>query len=1044
VKIRLKFTLGLLWSAILPLACGMALSLWHVTDQTRTQTLAMTEQVLAVSCERLDGHFQRELAILQALAVSNAVRALDWQRAKPALRARIEEGISRADLFIMGRRDGLYYNTLVGNPYQGELVTMDDRDPQATPRHLREREYWRRLIADNVQHERRAVISAPLVSYTTGKLHIVAAVTVHDDSGQVIGLLGAGLPWGWLMPLLNQLQEQVRLGDGLTPRFLLVAPTGAYWYHWDSTRLAHGEPAPHDGEPAHTTHLITAESDSALAAAGRAMLAGQRGVALYPDPATGAGQVMVYGPIGSTGYALGMVIPERELYRPVRQQQGIFVGTAALAVALVVLLAWFAARRITTPILSLRQAAAALAEGRGPPLVAPRGDDELRDLTATFNTMAATLSQREADLRAIHERFELAMRGANEGLWDWHLPTNSIYLSPRWKTMLGFAESEIANDRAAMLALLHPDDVARVTRAHEDYLAGRLDHFDLEYRMRRKDGGYAVILSRGFAVRDAATGVAQRLVGTHVDISAQKRSERQLRELNQSLEQRVEARTAELALANRELAQEVQERGRAEAALRVALTAAESANRAKSIFLANMSHEIRTPMNAILGYTQLLQRNPQVSAAQREHLDIIARSGEHLLDLINDILALSKIEAGQEQLANAAFPLAPLCQELLQMFRFRAQDKGLTLDLELDPHLPPRVVADESKLKQILINLLGNAIKFTPRGGVTLQVVTLPGPEADHLRLVIAVRDTGVGIAEADLERIFDAFVQGKGLDLATGGTGLGLAISRRYARLMGGELTAESQLGVGSTFCLTVPVQMAVPGQAEPAAPPLGQKLLRLRPDHPGQRILIVDDQEANRTILTELLGSVGFATREAANGAEALAAIAAWQPHAVLLDWRMPVMSGQEVMEHLRAAPPAHPMRVIVVSASALEEDRQAILDQGADGYIAKPYHMEEITTELQRQLGLEYETVAADATGQDAAQWTPDELRRRLAALPAPLRDALRVAVQQLDLHQLRTHLPRVAEADAPLADHLGLLAGNYDYDTLLLHLGEPPAG
>ncbi|WP_088889251.1 PAS domain-containing protein [Leptolyngbya ohadii] len=352
------------------------------------------------------------------------------------------------------------------------------------------------------------------------------------------------------------------------------------------------------------------------------------------------------------------------------------------------------------------------------------------------------------------------------------------------------------------------------------------------------------------------------------------------------------------------------ERKQAEGSLRVAKEAAEAANRAKSIFLANMSHELRTPLNTILGFTQLMERDATLNLGQQEALSTINHSGKHLLNLINDVLEMSKIEAGRIILSVETFDLYRLLQALQEMFQIRSQAKQLTLHFELAENLPKYIKTDEGKLRQVLINLLGNAVKFTQAGSVILraglQTKTKQGEEpkasleriAD--RLQIAVEDTGCGIAPEDTVRLFQPFIQtGAGLQ-AGEGTGLGLAISRQFVQLMGGEIRVSSRVGQGTVFQFEIPIQIA--DSSKVADSSSDRRVVGLASNQPAYRILVVDDRRENRDLMLRLLNLVGFDTCTASNGQEAVLQWQTWQPHLIWMDMRMPVVDGYEATRQIR----------------------------------------------------------------------------------------------------------------------------------------------
>ena len=364
-----------------------------------------------------------------------------------------------------------------------------------------------------------------------------------------------------------------------------------------------------------------------------------------------------------------------------------------------------------------------------------------------------------------------------------------------------------------------------------------------------------------------------------------------------------------------------------EETLRRARTEAEDASRMKSEFLANMSHELRTPLNAVLGFTQLIENDRNLTDAQRERLRIISRSGEHLLALINDILDISKIEAGKMELHESVFDLTELIGDLRDMFELKCGKKGLSLYVDTVDSLPRHVRGDLGKLRQVLVNLLGNAVKFTAEGGVGILV----GRDGDGIRF--AVRDTGRGIPKDEQEAILQPFVQASTTD-HEGGTGLGLAISSRYVAMMGGALSVLSAPGEGSEFSFTV---FLAPAEAAPAERDDGDLDIAVEP---GTLALVVDDQEANRIVLKEMLERVGFAVIEAKNGREAVERTSAEKPVLVFMDIKMPVMDGYDASAAIKADPASAGCRVFALTASAFSHDRTRIESAGFDGFLAKPF--------------------------------------------------------------------------------------------------------
>ncbi len=456
------------------------------------------------------------------------------------------------------------------------------------------------------------------------------------------------------------------------------------------------------------------------------------------------------------------------------------------------------------------------------------------------------------------------------------------------------------------------------------------------------------------------------------------------------------------------------------------------ASQAKSVFLANMSHEIRTPMNAILGFSQILLKDPTFAANQRQHLGTIARSGEHLLELIDDILEMSKIEAGRTPLAPSSFNLRGMLTDLTSMFRLRAESKGLGFTVTVAPGVPAVLLADEKKIRQILINLLGNAVKFTARGSVRCGVAVRR--EVDGaLWLAVDVEDTGPGVPVIDAERIFQAFEQTKtGVD--AGGTGLGLAISRQFARLMGGDITLQSEVGRGSRFQLDAPVAVGTSSELTPVA--LRRRVVGIRSGLGPFHVLVVDDQPANRLLLVEMLRAVGFGTREATGGEEAITLATEWSPDAILMDLRMPGTDGLEAIRRLRAIDSQRRVPIIAVSASAFEDDRRQALSAGASDFLGKPFRESNLLEKLRAGLDIEY--VYLEGTPHEAAESggpgdAPAGSGRLL--LPAKTVEQLRQAAGSAEYGRIIEILDAVASTAPEAATVLREIVERFDYPGLL---------
>jgi signal transduction histidine kinase/DNA-binding NarL/FixJ family response regulator len=462
--------------------------------------------------------------------------------------------------------------------------------------------------------------------------------------------------------------------------------------------------------------------------------------------------------------------------------------------------------------------------------------------------------------------------------------------------------------------------------------------------------------------------------------------------------------------------------------LQIAKDAAEAANRAKTIFLANMSHELRTPLNAILGFSNLL-REGDVSEWQRNDLDIISRSGEHLLSLVDEVLDVAKIEAGRGVLEIAPYDLTTMVRDVMDMMCARAQMKGLALLHVESSQLPRYVRADGPRLRQVLINLLGNAIKFTEAGSVTLRLDAGRADDEGRFLLTFHVEDTGSGIAPEDQARIFEPFVQAG--PAATKGSGLGLAITRQLVELMGGMVNVESTPGKGSRFRVEVPVFVQEESEAAAARGDRG-RITGLETGQPEYRILVCEDEPTSAAVLLRFLQSAGFQVRVAENGAKGVELFQSWRPDFIWMDLRMPVMNGVEAAKRIRGIEGGSGVKIAAVSASAFAEERSEVLAAGMDDFVRKPFRPAEIFDCMARHLGVRYRRSEAQPY---ARRESPPPLRpEALEALPEELRGELREALAVLDLERIARVIRRVSERDSVLGCALSYAAGRLEFTAI----------
>jgi PAS domain S-box-containing protein len=538
--------------------------------------------------------------------------------------------------------------------------------------------------------------------------------------------------------------------------------------------------------------------------------------------------------------------------------------------------------------------------------------------------------QVEIQLRQMTERQVLAARAGGVGIWDYDVVNNRLVWDDQMFRLYGIPRDQFSGAYEAWQAGLWPEDRPRGDQEIRLALRGEKD-FDTEFRVLWPDGTTRNIRALALVQRDAS-GQATHMVGTNWDITAQKQAAAQLQQSNQSLE-RANARVTALA------------------------EQATEANRAKSEFLAVMSHEIRTPMNAVLGMTSLLLQTP-LNPRQTEYARTVAASGEALLHIINDILDLSKIEAGgQFPIEEQPLSLRKLAGDLVRLLESRAQERGLALAADVAEDIPEWIKGDAGRLRQVLMNLAGNGLKFTDRGGVTIRVRRL-GMEAARVRLRFEVQDTGIGLSPEDRVRLFQPFVQADSAAAQRrGGTGLGLAISKRIVELMGGRMGLESALGQGSLFWFELALEVASTPAAETEAVAIEADIAHGAAPGRPLRILVAEDHEPNRRLATYMLESLGYRADFAVNGREA---VTAWERSAydiIIMDCQMPEMDGFEATREIRqreaARTPAggERIRIVALTANAVKGDAERCLAAGMDGYLSKPYTAQQLGAALKQ---------------------------------------------------------------------------------------------
>jgi PAS domain S-box-containing protein len=676
-------------------------------------------------------------------------------------------------------------------------------------------------------------------------------------------------------------------------------------------------------------------------------------------------------------------------------------------------------RTIVHPITSLTKATE-LVRARGDfNYRAPAsGSDEIARLGGSFNAMMETVQEREENLRQLLALQHAILNNAAYAIISTTAEGVVTTYNPAAERMLGYTADEVVGKKTP--ALWHDtEELEQHAQRLSEELGEQIEPGFGVFAARPKrnfieqnewtficnDGRRVPVLLTVSGMRDEADQLTG-FVALAYDLTERKKAEEQLERYKDELEHTVLQRTHELMLAR---------------------DSAEAANKAKSVFLANMSHELRTPLNAILGFSALIGRDSELSVSQRQYVEIINRSGEHLLALINDVLEIAKIEAGKLQLEIAPFDFGGMVHDIADMMRLRAKSKGLELKLDMSAECPRYLKGDEARLRQILINLVGNAVKFTTSGNVTIRFGT---QLREHLYLLIEVEDSGPGISEDDQRHLFKPFVQ-----LAeTGdqqGTGLGLSITKQFVELMKGKISVESSPGSGSLFRVELPIELT--GSTDVVSSDIKSlgEIIGLAPGQPDYRILIAEDQQENQLLLQHLMCEIGFEVKLVSNGKACVECFQKWLPDLIWMDMRMPVMGGEDATRQIRNLPGGEKVKIIAVTASAFKEEQQEMLAAGLDDFVRKPFHAREIYDCLARHLGLVFQY--RSETEKEAAPVVV--VSKILSGLPEYLRNDLSDALTLLDSEKIAAVIKDITIIDAELGSTLKQMSEDFDYQTIL---------
>ncbi|MGR3277497.1 PAS domain S-box protein [Acaryochloris marina NIES-2412] len=621
-----------------------------------------------------------------------------------------------------------------------------------------------------------------------------------------------------------------------------------------------------------------------------------------------------------------------------------------------------------------------------------------KDLTAQ--------QEAEASLVESEARFSAAFQDALVGMALVSLEGQWLRTNDALANLLGYTQTELMD--LTLPEIIHPDDRTIEGAERQRMTTGVISHFCLEIRCLHQQGHEVWILLNASQVKRQRNVPPYCIVQVQ-DIHKRKQAEATLQRLNANLEHLVEERTCQL---------------------NEAVEAAEIANQAKSRFIANMSHEFRTPLHGIMGFSQLLLKDPHVTPDQQSSLNTIHRSSEHLLSLVNEVITFSKIEAGMLTDESKDVSLHDLCKGVEDLFSLQAISKNIQFQMCLVPDIPQYVRTDAKKLRQILINLLGNALKFTKRGRVDCQVQWQPaGPETSSHQLAFTIQDTGPGIPQRMLSHLFNSFTQDPLTRDKFGGIGLGLTICQRFIHLLKGDISIDSIEGQGTTVSFYIPVELG-----EPVLEPSVSKktAVGLVDNQIPYRILVVEDYPDNREILVMMLEAVGFEVKEAENGQEAVDSNQTWQPHLIWMDLQLPLLNGLEATQLIKAHDPNPPV-IIAITAQALESDEVKALKAGCDDYLRKPYQAAQVFDKMAQHLDLTY---CYDTPSPPRSSTNPIPLTtEQLDPMPRSWVQLLHDAAIQLDENMLDQLMKDIPHDQPSLKSSLESLMITYQYDVIM---------
>jgi len=786
---------------LVPLAIAMGLALLHSTKQTTSITLEVAQGRLDTAAQKLSRYFSERTAELSAYSQTEQIKTMDFKKMRPFLISELARHKNIYEKFIVGTPEGYFYNTSGGNPNVRGLRTFNDKEANAKPKHIRKRDYWQQTVGKNLSAKQITYISDPMISYTTGAKQIVVASTILSPNNSISGMIGGALPWQDIEARIKEVNQEVVKQLKWQAQFFLVSHNGTYWYHSNPENIVqlkldpNGEPILNDiGEKIIIKTNILDNDIPEIASSGRLMLKQKSGYTTYIDKETKTENYLIYSHIPSANYSIGIIVPRNEILSPVRNLQSIFAYTFFIATIFAVLAALIVSRKVSSPIMSLNTMAKEISQGNWNKQLTPKGKDEIRELTESFNTMSESIHKREQALLESEERLErvnaeLEQRIINRtqelevsnknltqevserisiesslrnseallkntghlahiGGWKYTVSENRLFWTEETYTIHGVSDST-AIDLDTAITFISIDDQKTFHIAINQAIENK-EPFDLELRLTKsnKENIWVRVICHVNSENDKAI----ELIGAYQDITDLKKIEK-----------------------------------------------------LKNEFVSMVSHELRTPLTAISGALILLtsgQIKIDCDAAARKMLNIASRNSERLLILINDLLDMNKIELGEMDFSLENYSLNKLIMQSLNENESYAKSFSTSYEV-VGKKLDVDIKVDKERFLQAMSNLLSNAAKFTAKN----SIIAITESVTNNNEACISVRDFGHGIPDSFQDKVFDKFAQADSTDeRKPGGTGLGLPITKSIIEHMGGHISYTST-NKGCTFSITLPI---------------------------------------------------------------------------------------------------------------------------------------------------------------------------------------------------------------------------------------------